>query len=170
MERLWAPWRMEYIRNTILADDTECIFKIGDDISKDAEKLVLYRGKTAFVMMNKYPYNNGHLLIAPFRHIGEFCALTDDELLEMQELLALCIQALKRAMNPQGFNIGLNLGRVAGAGVEDHIHYHIVPRWNGDTNFMPVFGQVKVISEGLDKSYIRIKDNIEKIVSNQVSK
>jgi len=170
MKRMWAPWRMEYIRNTILADDAECIFKIGEDASADAEKLVLYRGNTAFVMMNKYPYNNGHLLIAPFRHIGDFCALTAEELLEMQELLGLCILALKGAMNPQGFNVGLNLGRAAGAGVEDHIHYHIVPRWNGDTNFMPVFGEVKVLSEALEKSYLRIKENMERIVSNQVIK
>jgi len=157
MDRLWAPWRMEYINSTVAEDSEDCIFKIGDDVSRDREKLVLYRGKTAFVMMNKYPYNNGHLLIAPYRHIGEFCELTDEEYLEMQKLISLCLKALRACMRPHGFNIGVNLGRVAGAGVEDHLHYHIVPRWNGDTNFMPVFGQVKVISEALEKTYDKIK-------------
>ena len=116
--------------------------------------------------MNKYPYNNGHLLVAPFRHVGEFCELTDEEIIEMQRLLALCIKAMKACMHPQGFNIGLNLGRVAGAGVDDHIHYHILPRWSGDTNFLPVFGEVKVISEALEKTYDRIKEQIVKIVSS----
>ena len=164
MDKLWAPWRMEYIRNAVIEESEGCIFNIGNDPSKDKEKLVLHRGTTAFVMMNKYPYNNGHLLVAPYRHVDEFGELIDDEILEMQKLLGLCIEAMKGCMHPQGFNIGLNIGRVAGAGVEDHIHYHILPRWSGDTNFLPVFGEVKVISEALDKTYDRIKEQIDKIV------
>lgn len=165
MDKLWAPWRMEYITNTVIEESEECIFKIGDDPSGDKQRLVLHRGKTAFIIMNKYPYNNGHLLIAPYRHAGEFCELTDEEIMEMQKLLGLCIKSMKACMHPQGFNIGLNLGRVAGAGVDDHIHYHILPRWSGDTNFLPVFGEVKVISEALDKTYDRIKEQMDIIVS-----
>jgi len=162
MKRLWAPWRMEYINSMVAENSGECIFKIGDDPALDREKLVLHRGKTAFVMMNKYPYNNGHLLIAPYRHTGEFCELTEEEYLEMQKLIALCLRAEQTCIKPHGFNIGLNLGRVAGAGVDDHLHYHIVPRWDGDTNFMPLFGEVKVISEALERTYDKIKAEIDK--------
>lgn len=166
MNKLWAPWRMEYIKSAVIESSEGCIFKIGDDPAQDKEKLVLFRGKTAFIMMNKYPYNNGHLLVAPYRHVGEFGDLTDEELLEMQRILELCIKAMKECMYPQGFNIGLNLGRVAGAGVEDHIHYHILPRWSGDTNFLPIFGEVKVISEALEQTYERIKVELDKLIEN----
>jgi ATP adenylyltransferase len=170
MEKLWAPWRMQYIEKSLINDDSDCIFCTSSDTSKDKGKLVLCRGKNAFVMMNKFPYNNGHLLIAPYRHIGDFPELTDAELLDMQKLLGLCIKAIKASMHPQGFNIGVNLGRVAGAGVEDHVHYHLVPRWSGDTSFLPIFGEVKVISEALDKTYDRLKEEFDKLTSEQVSK
>ncbi|MBC8204678.1 HIT domain-containing protein [bacterium] len=161
MEKLWAPWRMEYIRTSIIEDPGRCIFCIDSNNDEEHHKLIVHRGKTAFVMMNKYPYNNGHLLIAPYRHIKDFNDLTDEELLEMQKLIGGCINALKKTMHPQGFNIGMNLGRTAGAGVEDHVHYHIVPRWDGDTNFMPIFSGTKVISEALAQSCEKLKANFE---------
>jgi ATP adenylyltransferase len=113
--------------------------------------------------MNKFPYNNGHLMIVPNRHIADFTLLTKEEHVEMSELLSLSMEALKMAMQPHGFNLGMNLGRVAGAGIEEHLHYHIVPRWDGDTNFMPIIGETKVISESLTASYKKIKEAIVKI-------
>jgi ATP adenylyltransferase len=161
MEKLWAPWRMEYIQNSLIEEGSGCIFCIGENPTDDKARLIILRGKSAFVMLNKFPYNNGHLLIAPYRHLGDFNRLTDEEFLEMQKLMGLCISAFKASMAPQGFNIGMNIGRVAGAGVEDHIHYHILPRWSGDTNFLPIFGEVKVISEALDKTYDRLKAELK---------
>ena len=164
MKKLWAPWRMEYIQDSIIPGDNECIFCIGNNSANDRERLILHRGETTFVMMNKYPYNNGHLLVAPYRHIADFNGLTDEEFLEIQQLLGVCIQAMKGCMHPHGFNIGMNLGQVAGAGVEDHIHYHILPRWSGDTNFLPVFGEVKVISESLEATYDKLKEQLVKLM------
>ena len=164
MKKLWAPWRMEYIHNSVISGKKGCIFCVGEGEDDDRRRLLLHRGETAFIMMNKYPYNNGHLLVAPFRHVAELNDLPDAELLEIQKLLGLCIKAMKRCMYPQGFNIGLNMGQVAGAGVEDHVHYHILPRWSGDTNFLPVFGEVKVISEALEATYDKIKAEIAKLL------
>ena len=164
MKKLWAPWRMEYIRESIIENNEGCIFCLGKEVDKDRERLILHRGERAFVMMNKFPYNNGHMLIAPYRHIADFNDLTDEESLEMQRLLGRCITAVKATMHPQGFNIGLNLGRVAGAGIEDHLHYHILPRWTGDTNFLPVFGEVKVISEALRETYDHLKAEFDKMM------
>ncbi|NQS97002.1 MAG: HIT domain-containing protein [candidate division Zixibacteria bacterium] len=164
MKKLWAPWRMEYIQDSVIPGGKECIFCIGNNSANDRERLILHRGETAFVMMNKYPYNNGHLLIAPYRHIADFNGLTDEEFLEIQQLLGVCIEAMKGCMHPHGFNIGMNLGQVAGAGVEDHIHYHILPRWSGDTNFLPVFGEVKVISEALEATYDKLKEQLVKLM------
>jgi ATP adenylyltransferase len=151
---LWAPWRMEYIQN---ADKTSgCIFCDKPKESNDKVNLIVYRGKSVFVMMNRYPYNNGHLMVIPFRHTSELASLTPDEKLELIDLLVLSKEALKEVMQPHGFNIGMNLERVAGAGITDHLHFHIVPRWDGDTNFMPVVGHSKVISEGLEQTWEKL--------------
>ena len=155
---------MEYIRESIIEKNEECIFCVSSDTENDRERLILHRCESAFIVMNKYPYNNGHLLIAPYRHIANFEDLASEEFLNIQKLLSVSIRAMKGIMHPQGFNIGLNIGRAAGAGIDDHIHYHILPRWNGDTNFLPVMGEVKVISESLEASYDRIKSEITKII------
>lgn len=153
MEKLWAPWRMEYIRNP----DRECFLCSALKNKKLEEVLILEKMELGFTIMNRYPYNNGHLLIAPVRHIGLVEALNDDEIITIHRLLNRAIIAINQTIHPDGFNIGLNLGRVAGAGLVDHIHYHLVPRWQGDTNFMPVLTETKVLSEALAQTYKRIK-------------
>ncbi|MEW6065618.1 MAG: HIT family protein [Bacillota bacterium] len=153
MENLWAPWRSIYIGKP----QTGCIFceKLNSD--EDKENLVVYRGDKTFVIMNLYPYNNGHLLIAPKRHVGDITELTEEELLELNKMTRFMVQSLRRAFgNPHGFNIGMNLGKVAGAGIPGHLHVHIVPRWEGDANFMAVIGDTRVISEGLQRTYEKI--------------
>lgn len=159
MERLWAPWRTVYIGKD---HGSVCIFcdKLNSD--KDVENLVLYRGDKTFVLMNLYPYNNGHLLIAPKRHVGDITDLEQDEVLELGLVTQKMTRVLRTAFNPEGFNIGVNLGKIAGAGVPGHFHIHIVPRWGGDTNFMPVIGDVRVISEGLELTYKKLTEAMEK--------
>lgn len=153
MEHLWAPWRIEYI----LSDkDQECIFCQKPREDHDRENLLLLRAEKNVVMLNKYPYNPGHLMVAPCRHVDNLEALEDRDLLEHMQLIQRCIAMLKREMTPEGFNVGLNLGRVGGAGIEEHIHTHIVPRWNGDTNFMPVIGDTRTIPEALLATYDKL--------------
>src|SRR5262245_42974627 len=145
--QLWAPWRLEYIQS---ADEQEgCVFCHARD-GDDEDGLVAHRGRTAFVLLNKFPYSSGHLMVAPYRHVGELGDLTDEEALEIHRLASQGMGALAQTYGPQGFNAGWNLGRMAGAGVVDHVHLHVVPRWAGDTNFMPVLGDVKVIPEALE--------------------
>jgi len=153
MKVLWAPWRMEYILGE--GKPPGCIFcpVEGEDL---ASRLVLFSGRLSRVMMNKYPYINGHLLISPLRHVPGLDDLSHVELLDLQLKLRESLKILKQVMNPDGFNIGLNLGTVAGAGVESHLHYHVVPRWNGDTNFIPVFAEVRVIPEHFRRTYERL--------------
>ena len=146
MEKLYAPWRMEFIKSN---KPDGCIF-CKDSIRCD--ELVLFEGKTVFVMMNRYPYVSGHLMIIPCRHISSLDDLLPEEKLEIFNLQEISVRVLKEAMNPDGFNIGMNLGKAAGAGVNDHIHIHVVPRWNGDTNFMSVIGDVRVIPEDIYKT------------------
>ena len=144
--QLWAPWRLDYIQN---ADEGgSCIFcaAAGGD---DDDALVVYRGSRALVMLNKFPYSSGHLMVAPTRHEGELGALADEEALEIHRLATAALGALGVTYRPEGFNLGWNLGRVAGAGIVDHVHLHVVPRWGGDTNFMPVLADVKVLPEHL---------------------
>jgi ATP adenylyltransferase len=144
--QLWAPWRLEYIAS---ADEQEgCLFCLAQD-ADDEESLVVHRGKTCFVLLNKFPYSSGHLMVAPYRHVGEFGELEDEEALEIHRLASQAMGALAQTFAPQGYNAGWNLGRVAGAGVVDHVHLHVVPRWAGDTNFMPVLADVKVLPEHL---------------------
>jgi len=150
VERLWAPWRLEDVAGG--ADKPGCIFctKPGED---DDEALIVHRGEHCYVVLNLYPYANGHLMVAPYRHVASPGDLTEAERLELWELFDQGVEALTASMSPHGFNAGLNLGRVAGAGVEDHIHLHVVPRWNGDTNFMPVLADVRVIVQSLEALY-----------------
>ena len=159
MEKLWAPWRVEYIRNP----GKGCFFCAGLREKDDRKAFILERSDKAFTIMNRYPYNNGHVMIAPLRHIGQIELLDDDEILAIHRLLARVVKALDYAMQPQGFNMGVNQGRVAGAGVVDHIHYHLVPRWQGDSNFMPILSETKVISEALFKTYDKILDGLSQL-------
>jgi ATP adenylyltransferase len=146
---LWAPWRLEYVQH---ADELErCIF------CEPEEELLVYRGERALAVLNKFPYSSGHVLVAPLRHVGEFGEIDDREALEVQRLAARTIEALRAEYAPHGFNLGWNLGRVAGAGIEDHLHLHVVPRWNGDTSFMPVLGDVKVLPEALLRTAQRLR-------------
>ena len=144
--QLWAPWRLEYIRQ---ADELDgCVF-CRAAAGEDEEMLVVYRGESAFVLLNRFPYASGHLMVAPYRHAGEFAGLTDTEALEAHRLAAEGMTALAATFAPEGYNVGWNLGRIAGAGIVDHVHLHLVPRWSGDTNFMPVLADVKVLPEHL---------------------
>ena len=158
---LWAPWRIEYIANT--SKNEGCIFCEKSKESEDLKNLIVHRGKTGFVIMNRYPYNNGHLLIVPYQHTAEMSALTADERLELFGLLEQSQNVLREAMRPQGFNIGMNVGRLAGAGITEHLHFHVVPRWGGDTNFMPIVGHTKVISEALEKTCERLTHHFKKM-------
>ncbi len=160
MENLWAPWRIEYI----LSKKTPgCIFCDKPRENKDQENLILYRGKHHFIIMNAFPYNNGHMMIVPYRHTSTLADWSSEEQKEFMELADLAVNLLKIAMKPDGFNLGINMGQVAGAGIADHIHLHIVPRWNGDTNFMPVLSDTRVISEHLEVTYEKLKRMLEEV-------
>jgi ATP adenylyltransferase len=150
---LWAPWRTEYISNNTKED--RCIFCPGDK-ERPTDGSILFMGKHCLVMMNKYPYINGHLLVAPLRHVSALDQLEVKEKTVLLNMVSHAVAIIKKAMQAEGFNIGLNLGKVAGAGVEDHLHFHVVPRWNGDTNFMTVFGEVRVVSEHMKQTYQRL--------------
>jgi len=151
--QLWAPWRLEYIQG---ADEQQgCVF-CDALASGDEDGLVVHRGDDAFVLLNKFPYASGHLMVAPTRHAGDLLDLSSAEALAIHELASRSLRALRELMEPHGFNLGWNLGRIAGAGVVDHVHLHVVPRWAGDTNFMPVFGDVKVIPEALAQTRAKL--------------
>ncbi|MFH0813469.1 MAG: HIT domain-containing protein [Pseudomonadota bacterium] len=150
---LWAPWRMEYI---LSQKSKDCIFCIGKDECNDKERLVLYRSSFSYVIMNRYPYNNGHIMIAPFTHIANIEGIDAQTSQDMFRLLQKSVEMLRTCIKPDGFNIGINLGRAAGAGIEEHLHIHIVPRWNGDSNFLSVLGDVRVMPEYLKDSYDKL--------------
>jgi ATP adenylyltransferase len=150
MKYIWAPWRIEYIRAEKPAG---CILCDKPKEDRDKENYILYRGQQNFIMLNSYPYNPGHLLIAPYRHTGNMEELTDEERNEHYKLVSRSITVLREVFKPAGFNIGANLGRVAGAGIEDHFHSHIVPRWQGDNNYIPVLADVRVIPQALEDTY-----------------
>ena len=154
MDRLWSPWRLEYI--TRAAQDEGCIFCQLSQPPENAS-LVVFEGRTCYVILNLYPYNNGHLMVVPRRHIGSLAALAAEEMTEVGVLTQRCETALTEAYRPQGFNIGVNLGKSAGAGVLDHVHVHVVPRWSGDTNFMTVVGEMRVLPESLGESAARLR-------------
>jgi ATP adenylyltransferase len=155
MERLWAPWRMEYIKAA--DDEPGCVFcsAVSGD---EAERLVVRRGTHVVALLNKFPYSSGHFMVAPVRHVGDYGELTDDEVLELHRFASAGMGALAEAYGPQGYNVGWNLGRIAGAGVVDHVHLHVVPRWAGDTNFMPVLADVKVLPEHLEATRQKLRD------------
>jgi ATP adenylyltransferase len=154
MDRLWSPWRLEYITRTDRGDG--CIFCLESQPADNAS-LVVFEGRACYVILNLYPYNNGHLMVVPRRHVGSLAALAADEMVEVGVLTQRCETALGEAYRPQGFNIGVNLGKSAGAGVLDHVHVHVVPRWSGDTNFMTVVGDMRVLPETLGESAARLR-------------
>jgi len=155
MDHLWAPWRMEYILES-QEPNPVCIFCSFPAENRDSKNLIVYRSEHCFVMLNKFPYNNGHLLIIPFKHEADLTRLADDIAVDLHHTLGKSIQVLQQVMSPHGLNIGINLGRTAGAGITEHLHYHLVPRWNGDTNFMPVLTDTKVLSEALTKTWEKL--------------
>ena len=160
MKRLFCPWRIKYITSE---KEKECIFCKKPSENRDEENLILLRGKFNFIILNLYPYNNGHLMIVPYEHTNDITKLGLEVLTEMMEFLQMSVDALKETMNPHGFNIGFNIGEVAGAGIAEHLHMHVVPRWNGDTNFMFVLGETKVIPEDLRSTYRKLRPVLEKL-------
>ncbi len=164
MDRLWAPWRIHYIKSPKIEG---CIFceKWKASPSRDKDNYILYRGNHAFALLNIYPYNNGHLMVAPTAHVASVEELPDEALLEIMNIMKLMVSALKETLQPQGFNIGMNVGRVAGAGIDDHVHLHVVPRWNGDTNFMPILSDTKIIHQSLDEVHELLTNSLRKMRS-----
>lgn len=155
MKRLWAAWRMKYITNA--EKETGCIFCNALTRRDDEQNLIVRRGERAFVILNKYPYTSGHVMVAPMAHQPSLELLEPEERAEMMELTAVCLRALREIYHPHGFNVGVNIGAAAGAGVPGHVHLHIVPRWNGDTNFMSTIGGVRVLPEALEETYRRVR-------------
>jgi len=160
MDQLWSSWRLAYVTGSAKSDP--CVFCAAQS-SADAESLIVFRGSTSFVILNLYPYNNGHLMVVPNRHIASLAAATHGELCEMIELTQRAEVALGEAYAPHGMNVGINLGKPAGAGILDHLHIHVVPRWNGDTNFMTVIGQTRVLPEELPQTAERLRPIFERL-------
>jgi ATP adenylyltransferase len=155
--RLWAPWRLEYVQSA--DEQTGCVFCNALE-GDPAQRLVVRKGDRAFVLLNRFPYASGHAMVAPARHVGDLGDLDGDEALEIHRLAVATIAALREAYKPEGFNLGWNVGRVAGAGVVDHVHLHVVPRWGGDTNFMPVLADVRVLPEHLERTRERLAESL----------
>lgn len=153
MEQVFAPWRIEWVRREDDADVEGCVFCDLPERTNDRENLIVARSDHAFVLLNNYPYNPGHVMVIPREHTGEYGDLTDDQLLDHARLKSRTFEALETALDPDGFNAGLNLGQSAGGSISEHLHTHVVPRWEGDTNFMPVIGDTKVIVEALEDTY-----------------
>jgi len=158
MEHLWAPWRIQYVTRP---KESGCILCQKSKENKDETNFILHRSQNNFIILNAFPYNPGHLMIAPYRHIANLQDLSDDEVTDHFNLVKKSLALLKEILNPDGFNIGLNIGKVAGAGIEEHLHTHIVPRWQGDVNFMPVLSNTRVISEELAATYKKLRVAIE---------
>jgi len=161
MEQIWAPWRIQYI---LEAEKGGCILCQKPREGKDESNLILYRGETNFMLLNAFPYNPGHLMVAPYRHVARLEDLTDTESKEHFDIIKLSVKLLTEVIKPAGFNIGMNLGKVAGAGIEDHLHTHIVPRWQGDTSFMPVISSTRVLPQALAATYGKLKDGIGSVL------
>ncbi|HIQ29145.1 MAG TPA: HIT domain-containing protein [Candidatus Caldiarchaeum subterraneum] len=153
---------MSYIESS-KQDKEECIFCVKPRENRDEENLILKRGRYAFIVMNLYPYNTGHVMVSPYRHVPSLVELTDEEGMEVMKLVALSIKALQHAMNPHGFNVGANIGRIAGAGIAEHVHIHVVPRWAGDTNFMTVVSGTKVMPELITDTYKKLVNSLSKV-------
>lgn len=160
-DNLWATWRMSYITKNNTQSSNSCIFCDKPKENNDRDNLILDRGKYTFTIMNLYPYNNGHTMVIPYRHIADISELTSEESFEMMEQIKFLVKVVKKTMNPAGFNTGINMGSTAGAGIASHLHMHLVPRWNGDTNFMPVIGETKVISEHILETYDKLLNAIK---------
>ncbi len=161
MDRVWAPWRIQYVSATKATEEKKCFLCV--EPKNDEEALVLGRRGSAFAIMNRFPYTNGHIMVVPVRHTGLAEELTDQEMLDMMRLVRTMVSVFKQEFNVNGINIGINVGRAAGAGLEEHIHIHMVPRWFGDTNFMPVLGETRVISEHIEASYRKLRQGLMKI-------
>ena len=157
MERIWAPWRIQYIQ---MEKPEGCILCQKPKENKDIPNYILYRGEKNFIILNSYPYNPGHLMIAPYRHVASLEELTEKERQEHFEIVSRSVKILRQVFNPGGFNIGINLGKAAGAGIDDHFHTHVVPRWQGDTNFMPVLADVRVLPEALADTYQKLRGKL----------
>ncbi|MCS7172597.1 MAG: HIT domain-containing protein [Armatimonadetes bacterium] len=155
MRQLWAPWRLEYIQ---APPEEGCIFCTKPRQGKDEENLIVWRGQWSFVMLNLFPYSSGHVMAVPYRHTADLGGLGPEEVLGLWEAVTRTVRALQRAFRPDGFNVGINLGRAAGAGIEGHLHVHVVPRWFGDTNFMPVLADVKIIPQHLRETYRSLRE------------
>ncbi len=152
MKTLWAPWRMEYI---LSEKEKGCLFCVKPKENKDRENLILYRGENSYIIMNKYPYNNGHIMVVPYFHTPSFEGLSKETLDELIHITKYSVECIKKVYDPEGFNIGINIGEAAGAGIEEHIHIHIVPRWAGDSSFMTTIGEIRVIPEHILDTYDR---------------
>ncbi|MDR1660388.1 MAG: HIT domain-containing protein [Desulfovibrio sp.] len=159
MKQLWAPWRMEYILEP--KPDT-CVFCLPPTEEEDDDRLILLRSRLSFVVMNKYPYNNGHIMVCPYRHVMDIAELSREESTEIMDLLKRCTGVLREHFRCEGINIGLNLGQAAGAGIREHLHFHLVPRWNGDSSFMAVFGDTRTIPEHLRQTYTALRPYLYK--------
>ncbi len=163
-QRLWAPWRRPYIKG---GSSDDCIFCSKPALGDDEKALIAHRGDRCFVMLNAFPYNSGHVMVAPFEHTARLQDLDDSTSAELMGLAQRSLRALEDGYSPDGFNLGVNMGRIAGAGIVDHVHLHVVPRWAGDTNFMPVLADTRVISEGLDQSYRTVRDAFSNLSDNR---
>lgn len=166
MDRLWSPWRLAYVTGASGDKSSGCVFCDAAAHDRGRDDLVLSHGTHAFVILNLYPYNNGHLMVVPRRHVGSLAALADAEAAEVMRFTQDAERALTEAYEPQGINVGVNLGRAAGAGIVDHVHVHLVPRWNGDTNFMSVVGEVRVLPEDLAQTAQRLRPVFERLKRN----
>ena len=160
MDKLWAPWRMDYIRTP---KQEGCVFCIKHKSNKDKENLILFRGKESFILMNLFPYTNGHIMISPYKHTSNTDFISSRGHKEIMILANQSMKILKKTMGAEGFNFGANIGKAAGAGIEEHLHYHVVPRWLGDTNFMPVTANTKVMVEGLQETWDSMKPQFDLI-------
>ncbi|MDX6606533.1 MAG: adenylyltransferase [Solirubrobacterales bacterium] len=160
-QRIWAPWRLEYVKDASKDNESECIFCVKPAEDDDEANLIVHRGERCFVILNKYPYTNGHLMVAPYEHVAALQELDAETMAELMSLAQRGMRVLESSYAPHGYNVGFNQGRVAGAGVEHHIHMHVVPRWGGDTNFMPVLGDTRVMNQTLEDSYRTIRGEFD---------
>ena len=164
MKQIWAPWRMEYIHENI-DKDKDCIFCTLPGENQDEKNFILHRGLHCFIIMNIFPYNTGHIMVSPYRHVPCITSLTEDEMRELNRLTQKGVQIMREVISPEGFNVGINIGRAGGAGFDEHIHQHIVPRWNGDTNYMPVLADTKIHPEHLQATYKKMLPHFQTIAS-----
>jgi ATP adenylyltransferase len=169
LQRLWATWRMQYI-SSIGKEVESCVFCDIASLEDGAENLIVHRGRTCYIVLNLYPYNNGHAMVIPHRHVATLAEMSDEEKLEMMQLADVLQRALAKALDAEGFNFGMNLGRVAGAGIPGHLHLHVVPRWLGDTNFMPVTAETKVLPEKLEDTYHKVRSGIREVLETLASR